>query len=178
MTEQTIKLTQDQLAALESIDLLDLAIEEIPESPDFVNPPTGIYHCEMGLKQGTYSAKVYKDGKLVEGETKDELKLNVNFKILTVLEVADADLATDEEAPRPEDMFGNGYFGKRGVQDCVNDLSKVAKHLGATTGRALLEAFASGARVPVVVAVERTRRKSNDTVYLGIKIKSLEVADA
>ena len=97
MTEQTIKLTQDQLAALESIDLLDLAIDEIPESPDFVNPPTGIYHCEMGLKQGTYTAKVYKDGKVVEGETKDELKLNVNFKILTVLEVEEIGRASCRE---------------------------------------------------------------------------------
>lgn len=177
MTEQVTQLTVDQLKSLEAIDLLDIAIDEVPETPDFINPPTGIYHVKFGMKLGTYDAKVYVDGKQVEGETKEEIKISANCEIVAVLDVAEKALDADEDAPRVGDMFSASYFGKRGVQDCVNDFKKIAAQIGAKTGKELLDAFSNGSKVEAVVAVQRTKRKGNDgTIYFGVKFVSAEVA--
>lgn len=167
-------LTLDQVRNLETIDLLDLDMDMIPENPGFINPPKGIYLAELKLSSGTYDKKVYKDGQPT-GDTVEEFKFSANFVIKNLLDVQEADLdkGTGEELPRIEDRFSKGYFGKAGIQDLVHDFSAVGKHLQVGTARALLETLTTNP-IEVIVAVERTRRTVDGKLFLGVKLVQVE----
>lgn len=173
MTDVT-KLTEAQLKNLTTVDLLDLDMEEIPDAPEFCNPPTGIYLVDLKLSQAEYERKVYANG-TATGETEPDLKFNVNCVIKDLLDVQEKDLDNGEELPRAADRFSNGYFGKTGAQGLVGDMRNVAKHLGITKFQALLETL-SKSPIECVVAVERTRRKDKEgNTFLGVKFKDIQV---
>lgn len=149
-----IKLTEAELKNLESIDLLDIEMESIPDAPEFRAVPTGIYSVELMIKSASYDRKLYDEKGVETGETIEDIRIGVNAKLVEVLELSSD---TDNE-PNAGDMFGSSYFGKRGVQQVSGLLKEVAKHLGVKTVGAVLESFASGVAMPCVVAV--THRSS------------------
>lgn len=179
MTEQVNKLSAEEIKNLSAMDLLDMEMDIVPESPDFINPPSGIYLASVGIKQGTYDKKVYGDDRKPTGETVEELKISTNFKMKQVLEVLNGAKLEGEDDPRPEDMFGVSFFGKLGVQDFANTFAKVAKDLTGVpnpTARQLLEQFSNDAKVDVMVTVERKSRKKDGETFYNTEIVDIVIA--
>lgn len=166
-------LTNDQLKALETADLLDIEFDEIPDAPDFVNPPEGIYLVDLKISQGDYERKVYDNGEPT-GETVDDFRFSVNCVIKDILDVQESALDDGESLPNIGDRFSNSYFGKQGLQGLVGDTRELAAALGVTKPRALLETLSENP-VEAIVALKRTRRKGKDgQVFLGVKFESIQ----
>lgn len=181
MTEQVNKMTAEEIKNLTAMDLLDLEMDMVPESPDYINPPSGIYLASLGIKQGTYDKKVYGEDKKPTGETVEEIKVSSNFKVKQVLEVLNGAKLEGEDDPRVEDMFGVSFFGKTGIQDFVNTFSGMAKELTGLpnpTARQLLEQFANDAKVDVLITVERKSRKKDGETYYNTSIVDVSLAPA
>lgn len=164
------QLTQDQIKSLSAVELLDLDMDMIPDAPDFVNPQTGIYLCDMKLSQGTYDSKVYKDGQPT-GEVVEDVKLTSILTIKEVLDVAEADLDGDA-LPNAGDMFTVRYFGRSGMQSAKTELAELGAALNVKKLSVLAETLRNNP-AEVVIALRRTKREKDGQTYLGVKVLSL-----
>lgn len=172
MTTVNNKLTEAELKNLQSVDLLDIEMESIPDAPEFRAVPSGIYAVDLYIKSASYERKLYDDKGEATGEVTEDIRISINSKLSQVLELSNP----AEEEPNVGDMFGASYFGKRGIQQASGLLPKIAKHLGVTTVGAVLENFANGVSMPCVVAVtyKTSVSKKDGNTYENNEYVSIE----
>lgn len=155
----TTQLTAAQIKEMSAEDLLGLSFEDIPDAPDFINAPDGIYICDMLTSMDTYERKDKQTGEEVE-----DVKLRCSFTLVEAVDLKEGtkgSMTEEETPPKQGDKFSIMYFSKMGIQQFAGDLRDVAKEMGAENIPEFI-AQNTDQSVRVVVEVERRQRKIKD----------------
>lgn len=163
MTEQTERLTLEQVAGVDAFDLLDFNFDEIPDAPELRNLPTCEVVGEMSVTLGTYEADVYVN-KEKTGEKENKPKISVSFTVGNFQSYDENSLLENEELPAEGDRSIFQFRNKQGIQRFSQLAGPLAAHTGKKQLKDILEVCGEeGYTIPVMLEVKRDIRKNRES---------------